>query len=174
MTSIAQSATSFKESSIALIVTQVQDCHQDAILRHTDDHVNDIEQPRHGDGATRQGAGKCGEPFGGYGLTDSRIMRRMGRNQQLVRHFRAISMLSFAAVAKVAWELGLFVITPGLRNGGRPGLLYTNLWNFVGFLPIYLSMAEMASMAPISGAQYHWVSEFAPHGWQRLLSYVTG
>lgn len=29
-------------------------------------------------------------------------------------------------------------------------------------------------MAPIAGAQYHWVSEFAPEGYQRILSYFTG
>jgi choline transport protein len=101
-------------------------------------------------------------------------MRRMGRNQQLVRHFRVISMASFVAIATAAWEIGLFNITPGLTNGGRPALVYSVLWNFVGFGPIYLSMAEMASMAPIAGAQYHWVSEFAPESLQRILSYYTG
>jgi choline transport protein len=37
-----------------------------------------------------------------------------------------------------------------------------------------LSMCEMASMAPTSGGQYHWVSEFAPRSAQKFLSYVTG
>jgi amino acid transporter len=32
----------------------------------------------------------------------------------------------------------------------------------------------MASMAPTSGGQYHWVSEFAPPEYQKLLSYFTG
>lgn len=36
------------------------------------------------------------------------------------------------------------------------------------------SMAEMASMAPTTGGQYHWVSEFAPKSAQRELSYVVG
>lgn len=34
--------------------------------------------------------------------------------------------------------------------------------------------AEMASMAPTSGGQYHWVSEFAPPAFQKPLSYVVG
>lgn len=105
---------------------------------------------------------------------DAENMRRMGRNQQLVRHFRALSVASFVAIATAAWEIGLFTITPGLTDGGQPALLYSVLWNFVGFGPIYLSMAEMASMAPIAGAQYHWVSEFAPESCQRILSYLTG
>ena len=32
----------------------------------------------------------------------------------------------------------------------------------------------MASMAPTAGGQYHWVSEFAPAKYQRLLSYLSG
>lgn len=105
---------------------------------------------------------------------DARNMQRMGKNQQLVRHFRVLSMASFVAIATAAWEIGLFNLTPGLTNGGLPALAYSVLWNFIGFGPIYLSMAEMASMAPIAGAQYHWVSEFAPDNLQRVLSYFTG
>ncbi|MCJ1475970.1 hypothetical protein MMC13_004634 [Lambiella insularis] len=37
-----------------------------------------------------------------------------------------------------------------------------------------MSLAEMASMAPTSGGQYHWVSELAPPKYQKVLSYVTG
>lgn len=105
---------------------------------------------------------------------DATDMRRMGKDQQLVRHFRVLSMASFVAVATAAWEFTVFNLTAALTNGGRPTLVYSVLWNFVGFAPIYLSMAEMASMAPIAGAQYHWVSEFAPESLQRGLSYLTG
>lgn len=105
---------------------------------------------------------------------DPRNMHRMGKNQQLVRHLRFLSMASFVAIATAAWEIGLFNLTPGFANGGLPGVVYSVLWNFIGFGPIYLSMAEMASMAPIAGAQYHWVSEFAPESLQRVLSYFTG
>jgi hypothetical protein len=105
---------------------------------------------------------------------DAENMRRMGRSQQLVRHFRLLSVASFVAIATASWELGLFEITPALTNGGRPALVYSMIWNFIGFGPVYVSMAEMASMAPIAGAQYHWVSEFAPESLQKVLSYFTG
>ncbi|TKA42880.1 hypothetical protein B0A54_07096 [Friedmanniomyces endolithicus] len=85
---------------------------------------------------------------------DAANMRRMGKPQQLIRHFRFLSTVSFVALATAAWEIGLFVLTPGLTDGGRAGL--------------------MASMAPIAGAQYHWVSEFAPDRYQRILSYISG
>src|SRR5436305_351994 len=37
---------------------------------------------------------------------DAENMRRMGRSQQLVRHFRLLSMTSFVAIATAAWEIG--------------------------------------------------------------------
>jgi hypothetical protein len=85
---------------------------------------------------------------------DARSMRSMGKDQQLVRNFRLLSITSFVAIATASWEIGLFVITPALIDAGRSGLVYNQIWNFIGFGPIYLSMAEMASMAPIAGAQY--------------------
>ena len=75
---------------------------------------------------------------------DAAGMKRMGKQQQLVRHFRLVSTVSFVALATAAWEIGLFVITPGLTDGGRAGLVWNVLWNIVGFGPIYLSMAEVS------------------------------
>lgn len=80
----------------------------------------------------------------------------------------------------------------GLINGGFAGLIWTYVAVFTGFIFVYASMAELASMykprfscclhrrlisdsrAPTSGGQYHWVSEFAPREYQRFLSYITG
>lgn len=70
-------------------------------------------------------------------------MCRMGKDQQLVRNFRLITLTSFVAIATASWEIGLFLITPGLVDGGRAGLVWNTVWNFIGFGPIYISMAEM-------------------------------
>lgn len=85
----------------------------------------------------------------GSTAADAAGMQRMGKDQQLVRHFRLLSITSFVALATLAWEIGIFLISPGLIDGGRAGLIYNCIWNFIGFGPVYLSMAEMASMAPI-------------------------
>jgi choline transport protein len=42
------------------------------------------------------------------------------------------------------------------------------------FSLVNISMAEMASMAPTAGGQYHWISEFAPRSMQKQLSYIIG
>ena len=72
------------------------------------------------------------------------------------------------------WETLLGTIAFGLGNGGPSGLIYTYIVIFIGFSLVYTSMAEMASMAPTSGGQYHWVSEFAPRRYQKPMSYFIG
>ena len=72
------------------------------------------------------------------------------------------------------WEFLLIANTQGLIDGGLAGVFWSYIWTFFGFGFVEMSLAEMASMAPISGGQYHWVSEFAPPRFQKFLSYVVG
>ena len=105
---------------------------------------------------------------------DIRDMKRMGRSQELIRYFGLWKSTAFVCVAMVSWELSIFTINQGLVGGGRAGLIWSFIWSFFGYLPVFLTMAEMSSICPISGSQYHWVSEFAPESWQKPLSYFTG
>ncbi|KAJ5676342.1 hypothetical protein N7536_012514 [Penicillium majusculum] len=82
--------------------------------------------------------------------------------------------LSFSAVLQATWEFILISNTQGLENGGLAGVFWSYMWTFVGFGFIIVSLAEMASMAPTSGGQYHWVSEFSSPRYQKFLSYTTG
>ncbi len=43
---------------------------------------------------------------------DAQNMSRMGRRQELVRHYRLFSMVSFVAIATSAWELTLVSSAP--------------------------------------------------------------
>nr|OQO19071.1 hypothetical protein B0A51_14967 [Rachicladosporium sp. CCFEE 5018] len=61
-----------------------------------------------------------------------------------------------------------------LLNGGTAGTIWMTLIASLGMLTSTLSMAEMASISPTSGGQYHWVSEFAPPKLQKPLSYAVG
>ncbi|KAJ5591694.1 uncharacterized protein N7459_002063 [Penicillium hispanicum] len=105
---------------------------------------------------------------------DKQDMWRVGRDQELNRNFRFLSVLGFSAVLMCTWEAVLFGSSYGLTDGGKGGMIYTYLGGLAGFTFVILSMAEIASMAPTSGGQYHWVSEFAPPSCQALLSYITG
>jgi amino acid transporter len=62
----------------------------------------------------------------------------------------------------------------GLIDGGTGGLIWGYLGTVLLMTCVIASMADMASMAPTSGGQYHWVSEFAPKSMQRYLSYIVG
>ena len=59
-------------------------------------------------------------------------------------------------------------------NGGPVSLIYGFLFCWIGNLVTAASLAEMASMAPTSGGQYHWVSMLAPPKYSVLLSWITG
>ncbi|KAJ6781801.1 hypothetical protein PWT90_11098 [Aphanocladium album] len=93
---------------------------------------------------------------------DKRDMARMGKIQEM--RFWAFARFSCARGSR----------SSALANGGSAGLIYTWLIAWAGFNAVYASMAEMASVAPTTGGQYHWVSEFAPPGYQAFLSYVVG
>ena len=90
------------------------------------------------------------------------------------------------------WEAIFSTASYVLPNGGLPALIWMYVVTVFGFGAAIFSMAEMASMAPTSGGQYHWVStirtadpviqptnllkvsEFAPKSSQKVLSYITG
>ena len=62
----------------------------------------------------------------------------------------------------------------GFENGGPSGVVYTFLIVWAGTLATFISLAELSSMVPTAGGQYHWVSILAPPFCQKLFSYVVG
>ncbi|RMZ91501.1 hypothetical protein DV736_g1274, partial [Chaetothyriales sp. CBS 134916] len=105
---------------------------------------------------------------------DKQEMSMLGKKQVLRRNFSFLTMLGFASTCIASWEGILTYLSFILTDGGTP-LLF---WGFIacgtGQTLVYASIAEMASMSPTAGGQYHWVSEFAPPQHQQLLSYLSG
>ncbi|KAM5499613.1 hypothetical protein McanMca71_002374 [Microsporum canis] len=96
---------------------------------------------------------------------DQKDMSRLGKPQQFNNFLQA--------------EYGLNTFmnstsTLALVNGGKAGMVYMYIATFIGFFCSVVSMAEIASISPTSGGQYHWVSEFASPKYQKFLSYITG
>ncbi|KAK2759402.1 hypothetical protein FQN54_002880 [Arachnomyces sp. PD_36] len=104
---------------------------------------------------------------------DQADMARLGKKQELNRNFRFLSILGFTCTLMATWESILLTSTYGLVNGGMAGMIYVYIGSFIGFFAVVASMAEIASMSPTSGGQYHWVSEYAEDYCQRFLSYIT-
>ncbi|KAI7182072.1 hypothetical protein KC352_g23257, partial [Hortaea werneckii] len=101
-------------------------------------------------------------------------MKRLGKKQEFKRNFTFWSALGFVSVYMATWEFVLVSLSVGFANGGFTGLFWCFLTTVLCYSTIVASLAEMASMAPTSGGQYHWVSEFAPPEYQRILSYASG
>ena len=87
---------------------------------------------------------------------DRADMYRMGKVQQMRRIFRLFPMFSFCMILMASWEIALGASTISLFNGGTAGTVWMYIVCWIGFLAVYSSMAEMGSMAPTSGGQYHW------------------
>ena len=115
----------------------------------------------------------AGFHLGGTGQ-DSRDMQRLGKKQQFKRNFSLWSALGFVAIYMATWEFVLVSLSVGFTNGDFGGLFWCYITTTVAYSTVVASMAEMASMAPTSGGQYHWVSEFSPPQYQKLLSYASG
>ena len=72
------------------------------------------------------------------------------------------------------WEAALLANTTAMYNGGPVTLIYGFIFCWIGALTTAASLAEMASIAPTSGGQYHWVSMLAPSRYSVFLSWITG
>ncbi|KAF2724292.1 amino acid transporter [Polychaeton citri CBS 116435] len=105
---------------------------------------------------------------------DHADMHRMGKQQQLNRAFNSVSILGLTCVIMATWQAILSTSTFSLINGGKGGSIWLYLATWFFTMLVTASMAEMQSMAPTSGGQYHWVSEFAPPSIQKTLSYISG
>ncbi|KAF2402027.1 amino acid transporter [Trichodelitschia bisporula] len=110
-----------------------------------------------------------------FGTAADRMdMYRMGKTQKLRRNFGFLSIFGFSMILLSTWETQLGSAVNGINNGGTAGMIYVYIGTFIGFSAVIASMAEMASMAPTAGGQYHWVSEFSPKEYQKFLSYMVG
>ncbi|PSK55252.1 Choline transport protein [Elsinoe australis] len=105
---------------------------------------------------------------------DRRDMLRMGKKQEMRRTFQFFSIWGYAVILGNTWEFALVTGVLSLTQGGPAGAIWMFLATCFGMFFVMLSMAEMASIAPTAGGQYHWVSEFAPPQYQKLLSYIVG
>ncbi|KAM0699414.1 hypothetical protein Q7P36_001462 [Cladosporium allicinum] len=105
---------------------------------------------------------------------DAWDMARMGRSQELRRNFKSLSVLGLATTTMSTWVALLLANAFSLTNGGLAGTVWVYLATWICTFALAASLAEMASMAPTSGGQYHWVSEFAPRAQSKFLSYIVG
>ncbi|ROW08712.1 hypothetical protein VPNG_06378 [Cytospora leucostoma] len=107
-------------------------------------------------------------------LQDARDMARLGKTQQFNRNFDFWSTFGFVSIYMATWEFVIVSMSPSISTAGYGGFFWTFIGSAVCYSSVVASLAEMSSMSPTAGGQYHWVSEFAPAGWQKQASYASG
>ncbi|GAB1210774.1 hypothetical protein APSETT445_009572 [Aspergillus pseudonomiae] len=95
------------------------------------------------------------------------------RKPGLERYLGFLPMLAFAATLQASWEAIGASMSAGLENGGPVALIYGLILTIIGSLAMALSLAELASITPVAGAQYHWTYDLAPCA-PRFLSFMQG
>ncbi|KAF2729584.1 choline transport protein [Polyplosphaeria fusca] len=105
---------------------------------------------------------------------DRAALARVGKKEVMKRNFALLSMLGFGCIVLNTWEGILMLFALGYQNGGPSGLLYGYIVTWIGTLAIFVSLSELASMAPTSGGQYYWCAMIGPRKFRKGLSYVTG
>lgn len=106
-------------------------------------------------------------------LYDQRHMDRIGNKQEFEvsascmiaygtlmlldqRNYGLFSITAFSAVAMSGWVFVPNNSFGGLTDGNSGSTIVMYLVNFFEFSSTTLSLAEISSMAPTAGGQYHW------------------
>ncbi|KAE9403316.1 putative amino acid permease [Gymnopus androsaceus JB14] len=107
-------------------------------------------------------------------INDGILLEHLGKKSQLKRIFGFLAMLGFSSTILSSWESICSVLSAGFFNGGPVSLIYGMLLAISGSLALAASLAEMASICPIAGAQYHWTYIFAPRKWANFVTWMQG
>lgn len=95
------------------------------------------------------------------------------------RYISFFPTVAFPATLQSSWEALAASFQAGLLNGGPTALVWGLLLCLIGSLSLALSLAEMASITPVVGAQYRWSALYAPRGfgspafWSLLQGWIT-
>lgn len=88
---------------------------------------------------------------------DAKEMRAMGKSQQFRRNFEFWSILGLSCCTMITWAGQLITFIQGLSDGGPEGLVISLFVTWTAMAAIIASLAELMSMWPTSGGQYHCV-----------------
>ena len=73
-----------------------------------------------------------------------------------------------------SWVAIASTLAIAVTAGGPVTLIYGLVIAFVIYAAVAASLAELASVYPSAGGQYHFTSVLAPQKWSRGLSYICG
>ncbi|KAF2167149.1 hypothetical protein M409DRAFT_66198 [Zasmidium cellare ATCC 36951] len=95
-------------------------------------------------------------------------------SQPTRKQFGPSTLFALAFTICNSWTSVSGTLQLALYEGGVPALVYGIIAATLIFICIGASLAELASVYPTAGGQYHYASILAPAGWERGLSYTAG
>ncbi|KAJ5915495.1 amino acid permease [Penicillium verhagenii] len=116
------------------------------------------------------GTVRSGPAGSGHNAYESVTLRE---KQHMERYLNFFSSVAFSTCLLATWESAGGSLLAGLYNGGPAAIVYGIILSTVGNLAIACSLAELASLHPTAGAQYHWSYFLAPRG-RRFISFFQG
>ncbi|THC94789.1 hypothetical protein EYZ11_005735 [Aspergillus tanneri] len=90
------------------------------------------------------------------------------------RRFSILSIIAVGYNISNSWVAIAASFAIAIQSGGAPSLLYGIIAVTVAMLATGLTLAELASVYPTAGGQYHFTSILASPRWSRSLSYFSG
>lgn len=101
--------------------------------------------------------------------------RSAGPIDKLDRYLATKPIVAFGLTLQASWEALAISFQSTMVNGGPSTLLYGSILSGFASAAMAATLAEMASMKPAVGAQYHWSALLAPKGTNPLfLGYIQG
>ncbi|OQO01562.1 hypothetical protein B0A48_12598 [Cryoendolithus antarcticus] len=95
-------------------------------------------------------------------------------NETVQRIFNFTQMFFFALSYMSSWEAIATNVGLAFYNGGPRALVWGCFIVFPGVLCQVASFAELSSIQPIAGAQYHWTWHLAPARYRRSITWFQG
>lgn len=98
----------------------------------------------------------------------------VGESQPIAKGLNNWNILAIGYNTSSTW-IGLAVsMTVAIASGGSVTLLYGVIIVNIAMFFTGLTLAELASVYPTAGGQYHFTALLAPSNWGRSMSYICG
>ncbi|RDK41434.1 amino acid transporter [Aspergillus phoenicis ATCC 13157] len=95
-------------------------------------------------------------------------------DMHLKRNFSIVSIIALGYNNTNSWVAIATSFAIAIQSGGAVSLLYGILLVTAAMFCTGVTLAELASVYPTAGGQYHFTSILAPKRWSRGLSYFSG
>lgn len=95
-------------------------------------------------------------------------------SSDLRRDLNVFTLICFGFSLCSSWLALSLSSVIAIVQGGTVTLLYGSLVVAVPYICTGLTLAELISIYPTAGGQYHFTSILAPKGWSKSLSYISG